>query len=150
MQIQDKAQRAELRNIRRHAALFHVGNLVCAVFAVAAGVLYAMDLGLLSMVLSIAFILPTVLWFGASMVLYAFHSHHPNDFIGYHTRRAGWRFYAASGAALTVVAVIQNLGVLYYVAVSSLAVVYLLGGTLHDLYRVSTADEADLVPGTAA
>lgn len=142
--------KAELRNIRRHAALFHVGNLVCTLFAVAAGILYALDLGLLSMVLSIAFVLPTVLWFGASMVLYAFHAQHPNDFIGYHTRRAGWRFYAASGAALTVVAVIQNLGVQYYVAVSALAVAYLLWGTVQDLFRVATADEADIAPHPAA
>lgn len=149
MQSQETAQNSELRNIRRHAALFHIGNLVCAVFAVGAGVLYALDLGLLSMVLSIAFVLPTVLWFGASMVLYAFHAHHPNDFIGRHTRRAGWRFYAASGAALTIVAVIQNLGVFYYVAVSSVAVVYLMWGTLHDLFRVATAEEADLMSEAA-
>lgn len=149
MSSQDPSPRAEVRNIRRHAALFHVGNLICTLFAVAAGVLYALDLGLLSMVLSIAFVLPTVLWFGASMVLYAFHAQHPNHFIGLHTRRAGWRFYAASGAALTIVAVIQNLGVVYYVAVSGLAVAYLLWGTVQDLIQVATAEESEVTEQAA-
>lgn len=43
-----------------------------------------------------------VLWFGASMLVYALHRHHPDPKVGEYTRWAGYRFYAVMGLIIPV------------------------------------------------
>lgn len=43
-----------------------------------------------------------ILWFGASMVLYAINRHHPNERVGHYTQIAAYRFYGVMGAAIVV------------------------------------------------
>jgi hypothetical protein len=37
------------------------------------------------------------LWFGGSMLFYAFNRHHPNPKVGHYTQQAAYRFYALTG-----------------------------------------------------
>ena len=39
-----------------------------------------------------------VLWFGASILVYAIYRHHPNKRVGYYTQRAAYYYYAMAGA----------------------------------------------------
>ncbi len=43
-----------------------------------------------------------LLWFGASMLVYALHRHHPDPRVGEYTRWAGYRFYAVMGLIIPV------------------------------------------------
>ncbi|WP_408065677.1 hypothetical protein [endosymbiont of unidentified scaly snail isolate Monju] len=43
-----------------------------------------------------------LLWFGASMLVYAMHRHHPDPRVGEYTRWAGYRFYAVMGLIIPV------------------------------------------------
>lgn len=39
-----------------------------------------------------------MIWVGASMFVYAANAHHPDERVAQYTRRAGFRFYAVTGA----------------------------------------------------
>lgn len=43
-----------------------------------------------------------VFWFGLSMLVYAFHRHHPNPKVGHYTQWAAYRFYGVVGALVPV------------------------------------------------
>ena len=43
-----------------------------------------------------------LLWFGASILVYALHRHHPDPRVGEYTRWAGYRFYAVMGLIIPV------------------------------------------------
>ncbi len=43
-----------------------------------------------------------ILWFGASMFLYAVNRHHPNERVGYYTQKAAYRFYGVMGAVIVI------------------------------------------------
>ncbi|MEE9326916.1 MAG: hypothetical protein V3U71_06425 [Cocleimonas sp.] len=38
-----------------------------------------------------------IFWFGASMLIYAFHRHHPNPRVGFYTQKAAYNYYALAG-----------------------------------------------------
>lgn len=141
----DELNRQELHRmsparIRMRASLFHVGNLVCMAAAVGAGVAYYVDLGLLSMVLSVALLLPTILWFGASMALYSFFAQDPHTLVSRHTRRAGYFFYGGSGAGLMVIAFLQKVSITYLLPIPALVVAVVMGLAVKDLFEILRAD----------
>lgn len=39
-----------------------------------------------------------VLWFGASILIYAIYRHHPNKRVGFYTQRAAYYYYAIAGS----------------------------------------------------
>lgn len=58
-----------------------------------------MDLGnMISMLLPVL----AVLWFGASMLIYALHRHHPDSRVGRYTQHAAYRFYGVMGAIIPI------------------------------------------------
>jgi hypothetical protein len=126
--------------IRMRASLFHIGNLVCMVAAAGAGVAHIMDLGLMSTVLSVALILPTILWFGASMALYSFFAEDPHELVSHHTRRAGYFFYGGTGAGLTTIAFLQNVPMAYLLPIPTLVVVTVLAFGIKDLVAIFRTD----------
>lgn len=132
--------------IRLRASLFHVGNLVCMAAAAGAGVAYYLDLGLVSMVLSVALLLPTILWFGASMALYSFFAQDPHTLVSRHTRRAGYFFYGGSGAGLMVIAFLQKVPVTYLLPIPALVVALVMGLAVKDLVAILRTDlEAEAI-----
>ncbi|SCY25729.1 hypothetical protein [Thiohalorhabdus denitrificans] len=141
----DQANREDIQfmspsRIRFRAALFHVGNLVCMLAAIGAGVAYFLDSGLLSTVLSVALILPTILWFGASMALYSFFAEDPHSLVARHTRRAGYQFYGAAGAGLMTIAFLQKVSMAYLLPIPALVVGVIMVMGLRDLWEIWQAD----------
>ena len=126
--------------IRMRASLFHMGNIVCMIAAAGAGIAHLMDLGLLSTVLSVALILPTILWFGASMALYSFFAQDPHTLVSRHTRRAGYFFYGGSGAGLMVIAFLQKVSIAYLLPIPALVVAVVMGLAVKDLFEILRAD----------
>lgn len=43
-----------------------------------------------------------ILWFGASMFVYAMFRHHPNPRVGYHTQIAAYHYYGLAGALVPI------------------------------------------------
>jgi hypothetical protein len=43
-----------------------------------------------------------IFWFGASMLIYALHRHHPNAKVGYYTQKAAYNYYALAGVLSVV------------------------------------------------
>lgn len=43
-----------------------------------------------------------ILWFGASMFVYAMYRHHPNKRVGYYTQRAAYYYYGLAGFLVPV------------------------------------------------
>lgn len=43
-----------------------------------------------------------VLWFGASMLVYALFRHHPNPRVGYYTQIAAYHYYGLAGALVPI------------------------------------------------
>ncbi|MFB6260263.1 MAG: hypothetical protein ABEJ96_08195 [Thiohalorhabdaceae bacterium] len=129
--------------IRLRASLFHLGNLVCMLAATGAGVAYFMDLGLVSMVLSVALLLPTIFWFGASIALYSFFAQDPHTLVSRHT---GYFFYGASGAGLMVIAFLQKVPFTYLIPVPGLVVALVIGLAIKDLVAILRTDlEAEAI-----
>ncbi|MFP4614446.1 MAG: hypothetical protein ACLFRB_01130 [Thiohalorhabdus sp.] len=136
----DDVQFMSSSRIRFRAALFHIGNLVCMVAAVGAGVAYFVDSGLLSTVLSVALILPSILWFGASMALYSFFAEDPHSLVARHTRRAGYQFYGAAGAGLMTVGFLQKVSMAYLLPIPALVVGIIMVMGIRDLWEIWQAD----------
>lgn len=101
---QPELQQISARSARRTAALFNYGNII----AIAPGavlapyILIAKPAGVTSVLLFVLMMVPPILWFGASMVVYAMARHHPNTDVGHYTQRAAYRFYGMFGVVIPV------------------------------------------------
>lgn len=49
-----------------------------------------------------------VLWFGASILVYAIYRHHPNKRVGYYTQRAAYFYYALAGSLVPILTFAPN------------------------------------------
>lgn len=43
-----------------------------------------------------------ILWFGAGILVYAMHRHHPNPRVGYYTQIAAYQYYGLAGALVPI------------------------------------------------
>ena len=91
-------------NARMFARLFNLGNLV----SVAPGLIVAPILLLTeqeriaTVFMFIAMIVPPILWFGLSIMIYIIARHHPNERVGHYTQQAAYRYYAMIGIVIPV------------------------------------------------
>lgn len=49
-----------------------------------------------------------VLWFGASILVYAIYRHHPNKRVGFYTQRAAYYYYALAGSLVPILTFAPN------------------------------------------
>lgn len=98
---------------RSAARFFNYGNLIAVLFPVPLG----------------------ILWFGASMVVYALNKHHPNPRVGYYTQHAAYRFYGVLGFVVAIGAFFGT-GITTWLIVWAIIAVILLPWTLWDLWRI--------------
>ncbi|MBI3561013.1 MAG: hypothetical protein HY080_04780 [Gammaproteobacteria bacterium] len=101
------------RSSRAAARLFNYGNL--------SAILLPIPLG--------------ILWFGASIVVYAMNRHHPNPRVGHYTQQAAYRFYGLLGLTL-VVGTFFSTGFKTWLITWGVVVAILLPWTLWDLWRI--------------
>jgi len=87
------------KSARVSAGLFNWGNIL----AILPGLIAVFMVGTEStnrmaiITLFIMMIVPNILWFAASIVIYIIARHHPNERVGHYTQQAAYRYYAIIG-----------------------------------------------------
>jgi hypothetical protein len=84
------------------------------------------------------------LWFGGSMLFYAFNRHHPNPKVGHYTQQAAYRFYALTGF-LVVAGTFFPVDIRYYLAFWAVSVLVIVPWSIHDLRKINRDDWEDTV-----
>ena len=96
------------------ARWFNVGNLLA--------VLVPLPLGML--------------WFAASIVVYAINRHHPNPRVGYYTQQAAYRFYGLLGCVVVIATFFSSGSTTWLITWAVIAAV-LIPWTIWDLIRIT-------------
>lgn len=84
---------------RLSASLFNWGNML----AILPGLFAVMTVGIANpdrmavIVMFILMVVPNILWFAASIVIYIIARHHPNERVGHYTQQAAYRYYGIIG-----------------------------------------------------
>lgn len=80
MQEQDKSKVVTAESAKKTAKIFYYGNILAVLIP-----------------------FPVfVLWFGASMLVYALFRHHPNPRVGYYTQIGAYHYYGLAGALVPI------------------------------------------------
>ena len=92
------------RNCKTQALMFNIGNLMSmlpgSIVAPMALWGHPDKIGLIIMMLFM--IVPPILWFGISIIIYALTKHHPHDKVGHYVQQAAYRFYGLFGTIIPV------------------------------------------------
>lgn len=91
-------------NARMFARLFNLGNLISIVpgLIVAPIILLTEQERISTIFMFIAMIVPPILWFGLSIMIYIISRHHPNPRVGHYTQQAAYRYYGMIGIVIPV------------------------------------------------
>lgn len=128
---------------RRNAKLFNYLNLI-TVGGCGIPLFFAHGTtGVGTILMIAAAIIPLVLWFGGSMLMYAFNRHHPNPKVGHYTQHAAYRYYAVMGALIVVATFFSN-DVIYYIYYWVITMLLLVPLTLLDLNKIRKDDWQDM------
>ena len=91
-------------NARTFARLFNLGNLLSLLpgLIVAPIILFSEHEQISMIFMFIAMIVPPILWFGISIMIYIIARHHPNTLVGHYTQQAAYRYYGMIGIVIPV------------------------------------------------
>jgi len=91
-------------NARMFARFFNLGNLLSLTPGlVVAPIILLTEQEKISMIfMFIAMIVPPILWFGLSIMIYIIARHHPNELVGHYTQQAAYRYYGMIGVVIPV------------------------------------------------
>ena len=91
-------------NARMFARFFNLGNLVSLLpgLIVAPILLLTEQERISTIFMFIAMIVPPILWFGLSIMIYIIARHHPNELVGHYTQQAAYRYYGMIGVVIPV------------------------------------------------
>ena len=91
-------------NARMFARLFNLGNLLSLLpgLIVAPIILFSEHEQISMIFMFIAMIVPPILWFGISIMIYIVARHHPNTLVGHYTQQAAYRYYGMIGIVIPV------------------------------------------------
>lgn len=84
-----------------------------------------------------------ILWFGASMVIYAMFRHHPNPRVGYFTQVAAYQYYALAGLLVPVFTFAPK-GMTYWLIVWGIYVVILVPLAIMQLIKINREEWEDV------
>ena len=132
------------KSARGAAKAFNYGNIVVIGIAGAPLVIGAGQTGPALIFATILAVVPLVLWFGASMLLYAFNRHHPNPRVGHYTQWAAYRFYALLGA-LIVVGTFFPPEILYFAIYWAITATIVIPWSILDIIRINRETWHDTV-----
>lgn len=92
------------RNSQIFARLFNIGNLLSLLpgLIVAPIILFSEQERISLIFMFIAMIVPPILWFGLSIMIYIIARHHPNTLVGHYTQQAAYRYYGMIGIVIPV------------------------------------------------
>ena len=102
--ITKKTKIIPAKNARMFARLFNFGNLLALLPGlVVAPIILLGEHERISMIfMFIAMIVPPILWFGLSIMIYIISRHHPNELVGHYTQQAAYRFYGMIGVVIPI------------------------------------------------
>ncbi len=102
--ITEKTKIIPAKNARMFARLFNFGNLLALLpgLVVAPIILLGEHERILMIFMFIAMIVPPILWFGLSIMIYIISRHHPNELVGHYTQQAAYRFYGMIGVVIPI------------------------------------------------
>ena len=91
-------------NAQKFASFFNLGNLVSLLpgLIVAPILLLTEQERISTIFMFIAMIVPPILWFGLSIMIYIIARHHPNELVGHYTQQAAYRYYGMIGVVIPV------------------------------------------------
>jgi len=100
----EKTKIIPAKNARMFARLFNLGNLLSLIPGlIVAPLILLADQERTSMIfMFIAMIVPPILWFGLSIMIYIISRHHPNPLVGQYTQQAAYRYYGMIGIVIPV------------------------------------------------
>lgn len=84
-----------------------------------------------------------IFWFGASMVVYAMHRHHPNPRVGYYTQQGAYQFYAVLGLVV-VVATFFGTELLYWLITWAISAAILIPLSVYNLMKINKEQWQDV------
>ena len=92
------------RSARISARLFNLGNIIALLpgMLVAPMMLLSQPERTAKIFMFILMVVPPILWFGLSIMIYIIARHHPNHRVGHYTQQAAYRFYGMLGIVIPV------------------------------------------------
>ena len=92
------------KNARMFASLFNIGNLlsISPGLIIAPIILLTEQERMTTIFMFIGMIVPPILWFGFSIMIYIIARHHPNELVGHYTQQAAYRYYGMIGVVIPV------------------------------------------------
>ncbi len=126
---------------RLAAQLFSLGNIIAMLpgLVVAPIILLGQPERTAMIFMFILMVVPPILWFGISIIVYIIARHHPNPRVGHYTQWAAYRFYGMFGIVIPV-------GTFYgtqwqlWIVTGGLVALILIPWSLLDLYRIHRED----------
>lgn len=122
---------------RKTARLFNLGNIL----AILPGLIAVIIVGTENtnhkaiIVMFIMMIVPNILWFAASIVIYIIARHHPNERVGYFTQQAAYRYYAIIGVII-VAGTFYGTAVKLWLITWIITTLILVPWSLVDIWRI--------------
>ncbi|HDP89867.1 MAG TPA: hypothetical protein ENN42_07925 [Thioalkalivibrio sp.] len=132
------------KSARGAAKLFNYGNIVTLTLAGTPLVFGSGATGYGTIFATVLAIVPIVLWFGASMLLYALNRHHPNPRVGHYTQWAAYRFYALLGT-LIVVGTFFPPEIIYFLVYWAITAIIIIPWSILDIVRINRETWEDTV-----
>ena len=140
-----KTQHISAASSRMAARLFSIGNIIAVLpgLVVAPVILLGQPERTSMIVMFILMVVPPILWFGISIIVYIIARHHPNPRVGHYTQWAAYRFYGMFGIVIPV-------GTFYgtqwqlWIVTGGLVALILIPWSLLDLFRIQREHWQDI------
>jgi hypothetical protein len=129
---------------KRAARWFNMGNIVAfAPGIVVAPMVYFTEPEQITIIMMfIALVVPPILWFGFSIIIYIIARHNPNHRVGHYTQWAAYRFYGALGVVIPVGTFFGTDWELW-ILTGAIVGFIIVPWSLLDLYRIQIEDWQD-------
>lgn len=131
-------------NARMSARLFNLGNILSLLPGlIAAPFIIFTDPERTAMIfMFIAMVVPPILWFGISIIIYIIARHHPNELVGHFTQQAAYRYYGMIGLVIPVGTFYGTEWQLWIITGGVVGLV-LVPWSLWELYKIQNIDWQD-------
>jgi hypothetical protein len=133
------------KDARMSARLFNIGNIL-SMFPglIVAPFMVFTEPGPTGMIfMFIAMVVPPILWFGISIVIYIIARYHPNPRVGEFTQQAAYRYYGMIGVIIPVGTFFGTQWQLWIITGGVVGLV-LVPWSLWELYRIQKIDWQDI------
>lgn len=136
--------RIDAARARRSARLFSLGNLFATLpgLILAPLILLTRPEGTTMIYMFVLMMVPPILWFGISIMVYIIARHHPDPKVGEYTQHAAYRYYGMFGIVIPVGTFFGTNWQLWILTGGIVALV-LIPWSVWDLWRINRDDWQD-------